>query len=209
MVTAARAGDHRALNTLLRRHRKRLYRICERHCDRPEDAADLFQETCVGIMRAIHGFRGDSSFLTWAYLVVRSQASRLRRRRKARPRIEASIDLDWPICEPSLSPDHVVSGSRLQARFVDLLEQLSPLDRQVLVLRDLEGCTAPEVARELGLSVSAVKSRLHRARRFVRTTLTAGGFARVPSCAEEPKTRQRRDARRRAKPVHQLFGTAA
>jgi len=111
--------------------------------------------------------------LTWAYLVARSQASRLRRRRKARPRIEAAIDLECPICEPSqaASPERVVIRNRLQERFANLLEQLSPLDRQVLLLRDIEECTAPEVAHELGLTVSAVKSRLHRARRFVRAAL--------------------------------------
>ncbi len=171
LVAAAQAGDHRALDQLLRRHRKRLLRMCERHCDRPEDAADLLQETCLGIMRGLHGFRGDASFLTWAFLVVRSQASRLRRRRKARPQVERPLD-EVPqrtVCETE-SPERQVITERLQAQFEDVVGKLSPLDRQVLVLRDIEECTAPEVAEELGLTVSAVKSRLHRARRFVRTS---------------------------------------
>ncbi len=175
LIAAAQAGDYKALDQLFRRHRKRLLRICERHSDRPEDAADLLQETFVGIMRGLHGFRGDASFTTWAYLVVRSQASRLRRRRKARPRLEQPVE-DVPqkgSGDETGSPERMVIRGQLQARFQAVLKQLSPLDRQVLVLRDIEECTAPEVADELGLTVSAVKSRLHRARRFVRGALAA------------------------------------
>lgn len=170
LVTRAQAGDREALGELLRQHRTRIERVCRRLCRGDESFDDVLQETYLGILRNIGSFRGDSSFLTWVYTVARTYRGRYVRtasRNHARETTAGEVD----VATGAEDVESTVAGSELGDAIAAALEELSELDRKVLVLRDIEGRSAAEVAQALCLTVPAVKTRLHRARVATRRQL--------------------------------------
>jgi RNA polymerase sigma-70 factor (ECF subfamily) len=172
LLTRARAGDRLALEGLLKRHRSSIERVCRRLCSDSSQLDDVLQETYVAIVRSIGSFRGDSTFLTWVYTLARTHRGRaLRsaaRERNRRERLQA-----WS-AGPSDEPrdlEQQLSTREVGAAFEQALEPLSPIDRAIVVMRDVEGHTAAEIAEATGLTVSAVKTRLHRARVTLRGRL--------------------------------------
>lgn len=172
LLAAARDGDEAALAKLLERHQAQIYRFGMKMCRDPEDAADVLQETLIAMARGVRDFRGASSISTWLYTVARSFCIKKRRRSKFAPE-ETSLDAAGSseaaaIVDPARGPDEALAGKQVEQALEDAIRALDPMYREVLVLRDVEGLTAPEVAEVLGISVQAVKSRLHRARVAVR-----------------------------------------
>lgn len=169
-------GSSATLAVLIQDHDTRLRAICRRLCGPDDDIDEVVQDTYVEIIRHLGGFRGDSSFLTWATAVARSQLYRQRRRRRRFAVRDGAIDLaarSFPelLGQNGVDPEDETSNEHLRALLRAALAELAPVDREVFVLRQLEGMTAPEVAETLGLTVPAVKSRLHRARQQLRTLL--------------------------------------
>src|SRR5512141_869456 len=167
LLEAARSGDRAALERLLQAHQHRVFRFGVKMCGEEEDAKDVLQETLIAAARNIRDFRGASSVSTWLYTIARSFCIKKHRTSK-------------------FAPDHVGSLEEVpeQARAV-----LEPMYREVLVLRDVEGLSAAEVGEILGISVEAVKSRLHRARVAVRervapALMTEPGPAPAASCQD-------------------------
>lgn len=172
LVDAARAGDRAALERLLERHQGAVYRFGMKMCREPEDAKDVLQETLFAAARTIPGFRGSSSVSTWLYTIARSFCVKKRRTSKFAPeqleRLEAEDGVALQVPDPGRDPEQDTSGRQLQATLDAAIRALDPAYREVLVLRDVEGLSAAEVAEVMGISVDAVKSRLHRARVAVR-----------------------------------------
>jgi len=174
LLDAARAGDRRALEALLTRHQPRVYRFGLKMCRDAEDAKDVLQETLLAVARGVKDFRGASSVSTWLYTIARSFCIKKRRRSKFAPESEESLDAAGPgeealqLADPARPPDESLAGRQVEVALESAIASLDPMYREVLVLRDVEGLTAPEVAEVMGLSVEAVKSRLHRARVAVR-----------------------------------------
>jgi RNA polymerase sigma-70 factor, ECF subfamily len=177
LLDRARGGDRAALEELLERHQRTVYRFGLRMCRDPEDAKDVLQETLLAVARTVRDFRGASSVSTWLYTIARSFCIKKRRRSKFAPTEEASLDAREPgfearqVADPSRQPDESLAGRQVEAALEQAIRSLDPMYREVLVLRDVEGLTAPEVAEVMGLSVEAVKSRLHRARVAVREAI--------------------------------------
>ena len=126
---------------------------------------------------------------TWLYTIARSFCIKKRRRSKFAPADELSLDHDSPVVPSSLPrPDELAARGEVKRALAVALEELDPASREVLILRDMEGLTAPEVATVTGVSVDAVKSRLHRARATVRARLATalGDVAppREPGCPD-------------------------
>jgi len=174
LLDSARTGDRPALEALLERHQRRVYRFGLKMCRDPEDAKDVLQETLLAVARSVKDFRGASSVSTWLYTIARSFCIKKRRRSKFAPEQEESLEAFEPgsearqVADPSRAPDESLAGRQVEAALESAIARLEPMYRDVLVLRDVEGLTAPEVAEVMGLSVEAVKSRLHRARVAVR-----------------------------------------
>ena len=173
MVARARAGDRRALDYVTRRVSGSLYRFSRGFCRNPHDAEDVMQDVLVALLTSLRKFRGDASLSSWAYVVARNACAR--RRRRARP---ASLEQDDPaamksIRDPGVEPDRAAERQELREALERGIARLPAALRDVLVLRDVEGLDAARVARQLGLSEAAVKSRLHRARLSLRATLAA------------------------------------
>lgn len=174
LLDLARSGDRKALEELLVRHERRVYRFGLKMCRDPEDAKDVLQETLLAVARTVKDFRGSSSVSTWLYTIARSFCIKKRRRSKFAPAEEESLEAGGPgeealqVVEPSRGPEDELAGRQVEAALEDAIARLDPMYREVLVLRDIEGLTAPEVGEIMGLTVEAVKSRLHRARVAVR-----------------------------------------
>lgn len=175
-VDAARHGDKRALELLLGRYLDPVYRFGMKMCRDTEDAREVLQDTMLAAARTIGDFRGDASVSTWLYTIARSFCIKRRRRGKHAPKELVSLDHEHvsgrDLVDPARRPDDEAADSELARALSAAIDALEPSYREVLVLRDVEGLSAPEVARVLGLGVEAVKSRLHRARVAVREAMT-------------------------------------
>lgn len=170
LLERARAGQPAALEQLLERHQAQVYRFGMKMCRDPEDAKDVLQDTLLSAARNVRDFRGGSSIATWLYTIARSFCVKKRRRSKFAPKgavapLEGSAE---HVVDPSASADEALASKQVQQALEAAIASLEPMYREVLLLRDVEGLTAPEVARVTGASVQAVKSRLHRARLAVR-----------------------------------------
>ncbi len=192
LLDRARSGDRRALENLLGRHQRRVYRFGLKMCRDEEDAKDVLQETLLAVARNVKDFRGASSVSTWLYTIARSFCIKKRRRSKFAPEHEESLDARDPglearqVVDPSRGPDDALAGRQIESALEHAMSSLQPMYREVLVLRDVEGLTAPEVAEVLGLTVEAVKSRLHRARVSVREAVAPLLGLPEPAPAEPP-----------------------
>lgn len=172
LLERARAGDSAALDALLELHQAQIYRFGLKMCRDPEDARDVMQETMIAMARGVRDFRGASSLSTWLYQIARSFCIKKRRKSKFAPTVESSQlcdDIDAKASlEPQPGPEELLASKRIDDALQRAIRELDPKYREVLLLRDVEGLTAPEVAEVLQLSPEAVKSRLHRARLGVR-----------------------------------------
>lgn len=190
LLAAARRGDRTALTELLSRHQQRVFGFGVKMCGDAEDARDVAQETLMTMARTVRDFRGEASLSTWLYTVARSFCIKKRRRTKGAPAVHEPLDAATQArdTEPSPTPEQMLLGREARETVAAALDRLEPEAREVIVLRDIEGLTATEVAEVTGLTVAAVKSRLHRARAALREQLRAlvGGEPAAPQPASCP-----------------------
>ncbi|MDR4478499.1 MAG: RNA polymerase sigma factor [Nitrospira sp.] len=172
---------------LYRDHVDVMYRFAYRLCGEAEAAKDLVQETFLNAYRAYDRFRGDAQISTWLYAIASHACQRMRRKRKGEPERELSLNEFVPTSEgefalqipmEGLSPQEALENKELRQILDRAIAKLPRKYRMVLVLRDMEGLSAKEVGGILGLNERAIKSRLHRARLFVRKELSGNGLAR-------------------------------
>jgi RNA polymerase sigma-70 factor, ECF subfamily len=175
LLARAKEGDADALDGLVRRYQPRIYRFGMKMCRDPAAAEDVVQETLLAMVRTLRGFRGEASVSTWLYTIARSFCIKKRRRPRSAPVAELSLETDRPAAaslpDASPAPDRLVEEHETRSALEAALASLSAPHREVIVLRDVEGLSAGEVAEVTGLSVDAVKSRLHRARAVLRARL--------------------------------------
>jgi RNA polymerase sigma-70 factor (ECF subfamily) len=170
LLAEVRAGNEQALAKLLERYAPAVYRFGAKMCRNPEDARDVMQETLLAAARGLREFRGGASLSTWLFTIARSFCIKARRQRAGAPSEGAVLgdDAAGQVPATDQAPDQILEQRELGAAIDAAIASLDPVYREVLVLRDVEGLTAREVAQVLGVGVDAVKSRLHRARVAVR-----------------------------------------
>ena len=168
LVDAARRGEAGAALELIRVCQPDLKRFARRTCATTEDAEDAVQIALWQLYRRIGALRTVAALAGWLFRIVERECYRLFRRGQVAERLDELPDDAWP--EAATVPVD------LRIDLAHAIEQLQPAYREVLILRDVHELTAPEVAQQLGLSVDAVKSRLHRARATVRERLLASGY---------------------------------
>lgn len=177
-------------DTLYKDHVELMYRFAYRLCGEPEAAKDLVQETFLNAYRGLARFRGDAQISTWLYTIASRTCLRMRRRRKGAPERELSLEEFIPTSDgefhlqipiDGLSPEAALQNKQLREALDTAINQLPKKYKMVLVLRDMEGLSAKEVGAIMGLNERAVKSRLHRARLFVRRELSARGLGKPSS----------------------------
>jgi RNA polymerase sigma-70 factor (ECF subfamily) len=187
LIQASQAGDAKAMDDLVRAYQSRVYSFAMRMCRNVEDAKDILQDTFLGMVRSIRDFREESRFTTWLYRIASNACLKKRRRGVHDPAPEQELSLDALMPQPdsegrrpeipdwSEDAEQALLRGELGKQMEVAIDKLPREYKIVLVLRDVEGFSAEETAEMLQLSVPAVKSRLHRARVFVRREL-AGYF---------------------------------
>jgi RNA polymerase sigma-70 factor (ECF subfamily) len=169
LVSRARLGDRAALETLLASVAPSIRRFGLRMCKNVHDADDVLQDTLINVAKHLGDFEGRSSLSTWVFSLARSACSRKRRGLKNQPPVsdeKASAEVDL-----APSPEANASEREMASALSSALDELSDDYREVILLRDVEGLSAPEAAASIGISIDALKSRLHRAREALREAL--------------------------------------
>ncbi len=182
LVDALRAGDANGAEALVQRYGAWIYRVAARVLRDRRDAEEVTQNVLMTVLRKIGTFKGQAAFSSWIYRITANAAYDRARARRARAD-DVSLDSVLPVfdemgrhVEPVVDwsgalEDPAVAGE-VRAVLERAIGNLPEDYRVVLVLRDIEELTTEEVAEALGLSVAAVKSRLHRARLFLRKAVT-------------------------------------
>jgi RNA polymerase sigma-70 factor (ECF subfamily) len=179
LVAKAKAGDADAFTDLIKQYERRVFRMAKQITQNDEDAEDVLQETFLKAYSHLDGFQGNSKFYTWLVRIAVNEAlMKLRKRRS-----DKTVPLDEPIDtgedvvarEVAVwedNPEQRYSREEMADILNEAVQSLKPAYRTVFVLRDIEEMSIEETAEALGLSISAVKSRLLRARLQLREKLT-------------------------------------
>ena len=179
LVEALRADAPQAMEQLVERYANRVYRLALRITGSHEDAEEVTQDALWTAGRKVHTFKGESAFGSWVYRITANAAYMKLRSRRAKAN-EIALDdvlpaIDGGHFEPmddwSLRVDEQTLQNELRRVLEGAIDRLPPDYRTALVLHDIEGLSNPDIAETLGISLPAVKSRVHRSRLFVRKQL--------------------------------------
>jgi len=181
LLEALRRHEPTAAERLVTTYGERAYRLATSITGNKQDAEEVVQDAFWTAVRKIETFRGESAFGSWLYRIVANAAYQKLRGRQSRdrdlPLDEALPAFDargrhvGPIADWSARVDDHSVQTELRVALTSAIDELPPVARTVLVLRDVEGLSNLEIAEALGLSVPIVKSRVHRARLFLRKQL--------------------------------------
>jgi RNA polymerase sigma-70 factor (ECF subfamily) len=181
LIARLKAGEEKALEAIFNRYSPKLYNVAQRILGEVADAEEVIQDVFWTAFRKAKSFRGTAQFSTWLYrLTVNAALGKIRRSKKNKeveyeeylPKFQQDgHHLVRPVVDWSDTLDEKYAERELQQLLKDTLDQLKPVDKSVVVLSDLEGMSDKEIAALLGLTVPAVKTRLHRARLFLRGKL--------------------------------------
>ncbi len=183
VLNAARKGDRRAFVEIVRQYEQTVYSFAFKICRDKEKAAETLQDTFVNVYRKLHQFDRKSKFTTWLYTIVTNNCLMKHRKTKLD---EAAMSLnDLPPhgdgedhhSHPAVpvwksTPLDSVMRKELRGLLDEAIEKLPLEYRTVFIMRDVEGQSTEDTAKALRLSVPAVKSRLRRARVFLRNQLS-------------------------------------
>ena len=173
LIGRAKRGDRAAFAVLVREHQDEVYTLARRLVGDPHLASDIAQEALIRAWRALPKFRGDSKFSTWIYRITVNTAwtHKKRARRLHGSSIEEHEDLPAPV--DSRHPEVAGEILELRERLRQALDRLPDSQREVVVLKDIYAWSHAEIADSLGISVTAAKVRLHRARARLARDLEA------------------------------------
>ncbi|MEQ9617809.1 MAG: sigma-70 family RNA polymerase sigma factor [Deltaproteobacteria bacterium] len=179
----AEGREEKAFKEILARYKKKIFLAAFKITKNYNDAEDILQDVSLTLYRKAHTFRRDSKFSTWLYrLVINEAISRLRKTKK-----NGAISLDnymlkfndegrhieTPLIDWSQDVENRAAAREMLVIVEKAIGLLSPLDRSIVVLSEIEELTNPEIGQVLGMTVAAVKGRLHRARLFLRGKVSA------------------------------------
>jgi RNA polymerase sigma-70 factor (ECF subfamily) len=180
LLSGIRADAPGAFDAFVARFGGRIYAFGLKFCGEREDAKDVLQDTLIQAYRSLRELEHPEAMISWLYRVAANACLMKRRKGKFEPEHEISLeellpgpgeDLKAQIPDPSADPHDAAVRAETQARVRKAIGDLPPAYRIVLVMRDMEQLSTQEVATALGLEISAVKMRLHRARLMVRRSL--------------------------------------
>lgn len=176
LVAGVRAGDRAAIETLVRRHNRVLYRTARAILRDDTEAEDVVQEAYMQALRGIESFRGDSTLSTWLVRIAANEAL-MRRRKLARNATilpldaEAAQSVEETIADEAAGPEEEAMNTELHRTLEQCIDALPDLYRSVFMLRGVEELTVEETAAALGLPEATVRTRFFRARALLRGAL--------------------------------------
>jgi len=181
LIDKVKHGDYQSFESLVTRYESKVYRLAIRMLRNPQDAEDALQETFIQVYRGLPGFEGRSAFSTWLFRLATNACLMKIRHRSTQPSKLLPLEDYLPRQEQGEIPQMVDWADRPEdalltkesrEKMMEALEKLPPEYRAVFILRDMEGFSNAETGESLGISVAAVKSRLHRARLALRGMLS-------------------------------------
>src|SRR5438128_3501807 len=182
LVEALRREDREAPELLVETFGDRVYRLALRITGSNEDAEEVAQDALWTAARKIHTFKGESAFGSWLYRIAANAAYQKLRARKAKahevaledvlPALDGNGQHFEPMDDWSNRVDEQALQGELRRVLTTAVDALPHDYRTALVLHDIEGLSNPDIAETLGISLPAVKSRVHRSRLFVRQRLS-------------------------------------
>ena len=180
LIQKSQRGDMDAFEQLLLRYEKKVYTIAYKYMGNAEDASDLAQEALIKAYQSIGTFRGESSFGTWIGRITANKClDELRKRKKLQT---TSLDEELELEEGSVQKEIVSERDTPEQHTIrqetvhyvqQKLQQMKEEDRMVLVLRELEGHSYEDIADMLNCSLGTVKSRISRARNYLKELVLA------------------------------------
>jgi RNA polymerase sigma-70 factor (ECF subfamily) len=180
-IQRLKVGDEAALEELIAQYQAKVFGLALRVTGNRQDAEEVLQDVFWRIIQNIGSFRGESKLSSWIYRIAMNSALMKLRERPTSQHIPLEENLGPAMTEDGMIAEPVVDWTRLPIddlerkelarRLEEAIDRLPPDYRTVLVLRDIEGLSNEETSEVLNLSVAALKSRLHRARLFLRKQL--------------------------------------
>jgi RNA polymerase sigma-70 factor (ECF subfamily) len=176
---SVQAGAPLTAEQVFRDYAPRVYNLARRMLGNNADAEDVTQEVLLQVVRKLDTFRGESAFPTWLHRVTVNAALSHRRKRSIQHEHQVRDPLDKltdhgpgpHVKRWSVGPEQEVLDQETQRLIEEAIVRLPEIYRDVFVLADVEGLSNAEIGEILGLSIPAVKSRLHRARLLMRDAL--------------------------------------
>jgi RNA polymerase sigma-70 factor (ECF subfamily) len=164
LIARAQQGDRSAFGALVRAHQDEVYTLARRLVGDPHLASDVAQEALIRAWRALPKFRGDAQLSTWLYRITVNTA--WTHRKRAARHNTTSIDEYHDLAAPPGPNDPETAGEilELRGRLREALDRLPDAQRRVVVMKDVYGWSHAEIGEAMGISVTAAKVRLHRAR---------------------------------------------
>ena len=185
LVTRSQAGDTEAFDELVTRYRTRVFGMIYNMVHSEQDAWDLAQDSFLKAWKSIKRFRGRSSFFTWIYRIVMNVTIDWLRKKQVKgggSEFDDSIQLKHiepaskTVPKSEVLPHEMIERSEIRARIDQAIAQLSPEQRGVILMKEIEEMQYHEIAEALGCSIGTVMSRLFYARRKMAALLA--GFKR-------------------------------
>ena len=180
LIEKIKAGDFQAFEILVNRYEGKVYRLAMRMLRNQQDAEDALQEAFLQVYRGLKSFEGRSNFSTWLFRLATNVCLMKIRHRGTEPAGMLPLEDFLPQHEegeaPAIQgwpekPEEILLTKESREKMMEALEKLPADYRAVFILRDIEGFSNAETGETLGISVAAVKSRLHRARIALRGML--------------------------------------
>jgi RNA polymerase sigma-70 factor (ECF subfamily) len=164
LITRAQTGDRAAFAALVRSHQDEVYTLARRLVGDPHMAADVAQETLVRAWKALPSFRGEAQLSTWLHRITVNTAWTHKKRAKRHTAVSLDEIADYAAPIDREDPEFAGEIGELRGRLRRALDRLPEQQRQVVVMKDVYGWSHGEIAKAMGISVTAAKVRLHRAR---------------------------------------------
>lgn len=181
LIASIQAGDSKAFDTLVNRHRGRIFAMIRQMIKNEADAWDLSQEVFIKAWRALPRFEAKAQFSTWLYRIAHNTVYDWLRKKRPESSGDEINDqvLGTRQIDPSssttpsmaASPDDAMGHHELREKIELALQQLSPDHRQAVILKDVHGLAYREIAEVTNSSIGTVMSRLHYARQKLQTLL--------------------------------------
>lgn len=176
LIERCRAGDVAAFEPLVEKYRQRVWRLAFQVLRDREEAWDCAQDAFVRAFQSLGSFRGQSAFYTWLFRIAMNVATDRLRSRGAQARAfgtQAIPAEEWERTapDPEARPDQAAIGVERRERISQALDTLPPSARAIIMLSDVEGLSYREIATVLNCPIGTVMSRLHNARKRLRTAL--------------------------------------
>ena len=181
LIKSCQSGDTRAFETLVTRHRGKVYAMVQNMIKNEADAWDLSQEVFLKVWKALPRFEARAKFSTWLYRITHNVVYDWLRKRK----IDSAGEFDDAILsegtvaagstttpKQDLRPDQAMQNSELGAKINAAMATLSAEHRETVLLREVQGFDYKEIAKAMGCSLGTVMSRLYYARKKLQTLLT-------------------------------------